>query len=144
MSAPTPAAGPVGLGIDYDGRRFRPVGHGAPDGTVPDATVPDATGPDGDRPGGTVATYRQRDDLLWAEFEGGSTRRGALCGVRQNDGRLEFTYSMVLDTGDVISGRCVSVPEILADGRIRLHETWERFAPHAARGTSQIEEVEPD
>lgn len=108
--------------IDYDGRRFRPVT---------------------DQPSedGTVAVYRQSGDLLWAEFSGGHTRRGSLCGLCAEDGTLEFAYTMVRTTGEVISGRCVSTPEILADGRIRLHEQWERFGPHAATGVSQIEEV---
>jgi hypothetical protein len=108
------------MGIDYDGRRFRAVGHGAE---------------------AAVATYRQRDDLLWADFAGGAVRRGALSGRCAADGTLEFAYSMVLDTGEVIAGRCVSTPERLDDGRLRLHERWERYGPHAAAGTSQIEEV---
>jgi hypothetical protein len=33
------------------------------------------------------------------------------------------------------------VPEVLPDGRIRLHETWERFGADAATGTSCIEEI---
>lgn len=106
--------------IDYDGRRFRPVGHG------PDAPT---------------ATYRQSGDLLWAEFSGGHARRGSLTGLCAPDGSLRFAYTMVLDGGEVISGQCVSTPELLDDGRILLHEKWERFGDHAAAGTSQIEEV---
>jgi hypothetical protein len=109
-------------GINYDGRRFRPVGHGA------------------DAP---VATYRQRDDLLWADFSGGNARRGSLTGVCTPDGRLRFAYTMVLDGGEIISGYCESTPEVLADGRIRLHETWQRYGANATSGTSQIEEVPP-
>jgi hypothetical protein len=50
---------------------------------------------------------------------------------------------MVLDTNEVISGRCRSVPHILDDGRVRLHETWERYGPHAATGESLLEEIAP-
>jgi hypothetical protein len=35
----------------------------------------------------------------------------------------------------------VNTPEVLADGRIRLHERWERYGAHADSGISYIEEV---
>jgi hypothetical protein len=40
----------------------------------------------------------------------------------------------------VIAGRLRSVPTVLEDGRIRLHEHWERFGAEAATGVSVIEE----
>ncbi|MGF1425975.1 hypothetical protein [Kitasatospora sp. LaBMicrA B282] len=107
--------------IDYHGRRFR------------SAEIP---------PGqGAEAVYRQQGDLLWAEFSGGEIRHGSLSGLCGPDGVLEFGYTMVRTDGAVISGRSVSRPELLADGRIRLHERWERYGAHAERGTSALEEV---
>jgi hypothetical protein len=108
--------------INYDGRRFRAVG----------------PGPEVDAP---IAHYRQSGDLLWAHFRGGSARRGSLTGLCRPDGSLEFAYTMVTADGSVVAGRCESTPEVLADGRIRLHERWERYGPHAATGTSRLEEV---
>jgi hypothetical protein len=116
-------SGEIPLSVDYEGRRFRAVGHG---------------------PEATVATYHQDGDLLWADFAGGSARRGAVCGRVAPDGTVDFAYTMVLATGEIIAGRCHSTPERLADGRIRLHEEWERFAPHASTGTSEIEELPSD
>jgi len=106
--------------IDYDGRRFRAAGHGeqAP-----------------------VATYRQRGDLVWADFGGGAVRRGSLTGLCARDDSIEFTYTMVLTDGEVLAGRCRSTPEVLPDGRVRLHEQWERYGRHAATGTSELEEI---
>jgi hypothetical protein len=106
--------------INYDGRRFRARGKG------PDAAV---------------TTYRQDGDLLWAELSGSGVRRGALTGRCADDGSLEFAYTMVLDDGRVVSGRCLSTPELLDDGRVVLHETWERFAPHGSAGVAELEEV---
>jgi hypothetical protein len=108
--------------INYDGKRFR--------GTAP--------GPDGDAP---VASYHQNGDLVWAEFSGHDLRRGSLVGTCAADGTLEIAYCMVLVGGEVISGRSVSTPGRLADGRIRLHEQWERYGPHRASGVSYIEEL---
>jgi hypothetical protein len=108
--------------MNYDNRRFRPVGGRAGEEA-------------------RVAVYHQQGDLLWGEFTGGHARRGVLTGTAASDGRLEFGYCMVLDTGEVITGHCRSTPEILADGRIRLHEQWERFGAQASIGTSFIEEI---
>jgi hypothetical protein len=108
--------------INYDGRRFGKVtadpGHEVP-----------------------VALYRQENDLVWADFTGGEVRRGALAGTCAQDGTIDFAYSMVLTDGAVISGRCVSTPEFLPDGRIQLNERWERYGKHAEQGTSSIVEV---
>ena len=108
--------------INYDGRRFRAV-H--------------------DDPGreASSAVYRQQGDLLWAEFAGGEVRRGSLTGTCAEDGTITFGYTMVLAGGAIITGRSVNTPEVLADGRIRLHERWERFGAHAEVGTSTLLEV---
>jgi hypothetical protein len=50
---------------------------------------------------------------------------------------------MVRADGQVVIGRCRSVPTTLPDGRIRLHERWERYGAHAASGVSYLEEC-PD
>jgi hypothetical protein len=110
--------------IDYDGRRFRPVGGDPGEET-------------------RVARYHQVGDLLWGDFAGGRARRGVLTGTCAPDGTLDFAYCMVLDDGEVISGRCRSTPTVMADDRIRLHEVWERYGPHAARGESALEEIPP-
>ena len=110
--------------INYDGRRFHPADSPA----------------ESDR----VAVYRQDGDLLWGEFTGGHARRGTLAGTCGPDGRLEFAYCMVLDSGDVICGRCTSMPSFLDDGRIQLDEVWERYGEHASVGTSRLQEIAGD
>ena len=106
--------------INYDGRRFRPAEDGACD---------------------RVAVYRQDGDLLWGEFHGGKARHGSLAGTCAPDGRLHFAYCMVLETGDVISGHCTSIPRILDDGRIQLDEVWRRYGDHESVGVSRLYEI---
>ncbi len=108
--------------LSYHGRRFRPVADGTGEHT-------------------RVAHYFQDGDLLWGEFTGGHARRGTLAGRCGPDGSLDFAYCMVLDDGRIISGQCRSTPEILPDGRILLHEVWQRFGAHADSGVSRIEEI---
>ncbi|HEY0499428.1 MAG TPA: hypothetical protein VGD48_27025 [Kutzneria sp.] len=105
--------------IDYDGRRFRKEGVG-------------------DAP---VAVYRQRGDVVWTEVCGGPVLRCSVTGLRDSSDTLHMGYTIVLDSGDVICGHTVNTPEVAEDGRIRLCERWERYGPHAATGTSYLEEV---
>jgi hypothetical protein len=107
--------------ISYEGRRFRTAG------ALPGESA--------------EAVYHQDGDLVWAEIKGGDVRHGSLAGRCDAGGRVEFAYIMVRDNGDLVVGRCVSLPEVLADGRIRLNETWERFLPQAAQGESVLDEV---
>lgn len=114
--------------INYDGRTFR--------SSAPETAGPDALGP--------IGHYHQDGDLIWAEFAGGKVVRGSLVGTCGPDGRIDVVYCQVLSGGQVVSGRCVSTPELLADGRIRLREDWQRYGAAAATGVSYIEEVRPD
>jgi hypothetical protein len=108
--------------IDYNGRTFRNT-EAAPDGSAP------------------VATYHQDGDLVWAEAAGGEVRKCALAGTCDADGVITMGYTLVLNSGEIAVGRCVSTPRRLDDGRILLHEEWERYLPNPAKGTSAIEEL---
>lgn len=106
--------------INYDGRRFRPAEAGAASRT---------------------AIYRQAGPVVWGEFTGGGVQRGSLAGTAAEDGQLDFAYCMVTDSGEVISGRCHSSPELRPDGGIDLREDWERYGPNASRGISRLSEI---
>lgn len=108
--------------VRYDGLLFRPVGETNP----------------------PLARYHQAGDLVWAEFGGGRVRRGSLVGTCDADGVLRFTYCMVLLGGEIVSGRSISTPALLDDGRIRLTEQWERYGPLAGTGVSQLEQIQDD
>ncbi|WP_211280270.1 hypothetical protein, partial [Streptomyces lushanensis] len=72
---------------------------------------------------------------------GGRARRGTLIGLCAPDGTLDFAYSMVLDDGDIVCGRCHSSPEVREDGGVDLREEWERYGSHAAVGVSYLKEI---
>lgn len=110
--------------INYDGRMFR-------------SAATETAGADG---AGPVGHYHQDGDVVWAEFAGGKVVRGSLVGHCDPDGTLTLAYSQLLATGEVIAGRCTSVPDVLADGRVRLSEHWQRFGPGGGTGVSVIEE----
>lgn len=113
--------------IDYDGRSFRSSAAETADG--------DGRGP--------IGHYRQRGDLVWAQFSGGAVVHGSLAGTCADDGTLTLAYCQVLADGEVVAGRCTTTPVVLPDGRLRLREQWQRFGAAAATGISYIEELPP-
>lgn len=90
---------------------------------------------------GTVFTYHEDGDLIWAEYSGGSIRRGYLVGLRTGD-ELDFRYVQVNDEGRSSSGHCRSTIVVLPDGRLRMDERW-RWESRPGSGVSVVEEL-PD
>lgn len=90
----------------------------------------------------TVFHYRQQDDVVWATYQGGAIRFGTLVAVADGQGRLEMRYQHVNARGELMTGECQSVPEVLADGRLRLHERWRWTSGDRSAGESVIEEID--
>ncbi|MCW2132431.1 hypothetical protein [Arthrobacter sp. VKM Ac-2550] len=83
--------------------------------------------------------YRQDGRMIWAEYSGGAVVRGYLVGTRDGD-RLDFRYSHLNINLQTANGVCASKLEVLDDGHIRLHETWQ-WESRPERGTSVVEEI---
>jgi len=96
----------------------------------------------GDVGSGTTFRYHQRGDIVWATYEGGAVALGTLIARVQRDGSLEMRYQHVTADGAIKTGKCLSRPEILVDGRIRLHEQWQWTEGGTEAGESVIEEVD--
>lgn len=95
----------------------------------------------GEVTGDTVFHYRQDGDVVWATYEGGAIRKGTLVAVVAADGALDMRYAHVNAKGELMTGVCRSTPELLADGRLRLHEAWQWTSGDRSAGTSIVEQV---
>jgi len=91
----------------------------------------------------TVFHYRQVGGSIWATYKGGQIELGTLVAQVQPDGSLELRYSHINSQGELMTGKCKSNPEILPDGRIRLHENWEWTSGDFSKGHSVVEEFIP-
>ena len=89
----------------------------------------------------TIFRYHQQDQIVWADYSGGKIIRGQMIGVVFPDERLEFRYQHVNETGELMTGICVSTPERLTDGRIQLHEEWQWTCHDFSTGKSIVEEI---
>jgi len=110
--------------IHYDNKVFRPV----------------ALSGNGEVSGETLFRYRQQEDIVTAEYSGGHIRYGHLVGLVRADGSIDMRYHQVNLEGALMTGICISVPELLPDGRLRLHETWEWTSGDRSKGHSMLEE----
>lgn len=113
------------MSLDLDGKRFRAVSNSS----------------EGDVDSETVFEYHQDGRVVWATYAGGGVRFGTLIATVLDDGRLDMRYQQVAADGAIKSGRCLSAPEALPDGRVRLHEAWEWTEGGAGSGTSVVEEI---
>ncbi len=111
--------------FNYEGRVFRSV----------------SNSPNGEVSGDTRFHYHQQNEIVWATYGGGSVVFGTLIAKVNSDGALEMRYQHVTSNGEFMTGECRSVPEILPDGRYRLHESWHWTCGDHSEGVSVIEEL---
>ena len=111
--------------IDYNDRFFRPV----------------ENTDNGETSAETLFHYKQSGNILTSEYRGGRIVLGHLIGLVDEQGHIRMHYHQVNDQGEIMTGICHSTPEILADGRIRLHEAWAWTSGDRSEGRSVLEEV---
>ena len=121
----TEPEGRGGASVDYDGRRFRPV----------ETSETGEVGP------GTEFSYRQEGDVVGATYEGGDVRSGVLIATADGEGNLDARYAHVNAEGGLMTGECRTTPEVLPDGRLRLHEEWRWTSGDGSSGRSVVEEI---
>ncbi|XXM73086.1 n-acetylglutamate synthase [Lysinibacillus sphaericus] len=112
--------------IQYDGRTFVSVENTS----------------NGEVSGQTIFSYRQEGNILTADYSGGEIVKGSLIGLVKANGCLTFRYNHVNIHNEIRGGQCESTPELLSDGRIRLHEVWKWQDGDQSEGESVVEEVE--
>ncbi len=89
----------------------------------------------------TMFYYSQKDNIVEAKYHGGSVVQGSLIAIVDQHGQLDMRYHHVNINGEIMTGKCYSTPELMSEGRIRLHEKWEWTSGDFSKGESVIEEV---
>jgi len=88
-----------------------------------------------------VFRYRQDGSVVWADYSGGEILRGQLIAICDDEGRLDMRYQHINARGELMTGVCKSMPEVLPDGRVKLHEEWRWTSGDMSAGESVVEEV---
>ncbi|MDP5140659.1 MAG: n-acetylglutamate synthase [Spirosomaceae bacterium] len=111
--------------INYHNRRFRPVQNAE----------------NGEASTETEFHYLQKDNVITRTYNGGDIVSGNLIALVSEDGALNMRYQQVNKQGELMTGICQSTPEILPNGKIRLHEKWQWTSGDKSSGESVVEEV---
>lgn len=111
--------------MNYNNKSFRPV----------------STTENGETSNETVFKYIQTEDVLTSEYSGGRIKKGHLIGIVDKAGCIRMSYHQVNTDGKIMTGICKSTPEILENGKIRLHEDWKWTSGDFSEGKSIIEEI---
>jgi hypothetical protein len=86
--------------------------------------------------------YHEEDGAIWAWYEGDGVFLGSLAARRSPAGGLRMAYQHLNVADEIRAGQCLSYPEFLPDGRLRMHEFWRWTSGDRSTGVSQIEECE--
>ena len=111
--------------MNYNDKKFRPISNTE----------------NGETSNETLFHYKQVGNMLTSEYSGGKIKFGHLIGLVDKSGTINMRYHQVNDKDELMTGMCISKPEILENGKIRLHETWEWTSGDKSKGTSIIEEL---
>lgn len=90
----------------------------------------------------TLFHYHQDDNIISADYSGGTIVTGHLLGKMSEDGTLEFTYHHINFEGSLMLGKCTSIPTLLPDGRLKYSEKWQWLSGDKSVGKSQIIEID--
>ncbi|GAA0879657.1 hypothetical protein GCM10009119_26260 [Algoriphagus jejuensis] len=111
--------------INYHDKTFRPVSNSE----------------NGETSAETLFHYQQHGDILVCNYSGGKILQGHLIGLVDKNGQIDMRYHQINTNNELMTGICRSVPEVLPNGKIRLHETWQWTSGDLSVGSSVLEEV---
>ena len=89
----------------------------------------------------TIFEYAQTDRIVTAVYKGGSIIKGSLIALVNEDGKLDMRYQHVNTQQQLMTGTCISTPELLPNGKLRLYEQWQWTCGDMSKGQSVIEEI---
>tara|TARA_B100000809_G_scaffold266760_2_gene331296 strand:+ start:31117 stop:31452 length:336 start_codon:yes stop_codon:yes gene_type:complete len=88
-----------------------------------------------------IFTYKQNNSVITCSYKDTSIVKGHLIGLVDEHGIIHISYHQVNNKNKIMTGTCISTPEILENGKIRLHEKWQWTSGDFSEGTSIIEEI---
>lgn len=89
----------------------------------------------------TIFNYYQNNHIITATYKGGNIILGHLIGLVDENGNIDMRYHQVNIEGELMTGVCKSRPEMMSNGKLRLHEEWQWTSGDLSKGQSIIEEL---
>jgi hypothetical protein len=111
--------------MNYHNRKFRPV----------------SSSNNSETDSSTLFHYQQIGNIVTAQYSSQTVAFGHLIGLVNEKGIIDMRYHQVNTGGELMTGTCISTPELLPNGKIRLHEKWLWTSGDRSAGESVLEEV---
>jgi hypothetical protein len=111
--------------MDYNNKKFRVIKNAQ----------------NGDTSSETIFEYIQTGNVLQSTYSGGRILMGHLIGIVDKQGHINMRYHHINSEGELMTGVCFSKPEVLPDGKLRLHEKWRWTSGDCSEGESILEEI---
>lgn len=111
--------------LNYHNRKFRPISNSENGEVSHEMTF----------------HYKQDRNILSCTYTGENILHGHLIGLVDRAGEIRMSYHQINRTGELLTGICLSKPERLANGKIRLHESWQWTSGDRSKGNSILEEI---
>ncbi|UII33458.1 n-acetylglutamate synthase [Fulvivirga ulvae] len=111
--------------IDYNDRKFKPV----------------INSENGEVDSEMIFHYRQTGNIVTCRYSGSNITEGHLIALVDEQGVLNMRYHQINNKGEIMTGTCKSTPEVMHNGKIRLHENWQWTSGDMSKGLSLLEEL---
>ncbi len=111
--------------MNYNNKKFRPVSNTE----------------NGEITKKTIFLYKQEGNILTSSYQGEKIIKGHLIGLVDKNGNIDMRYHQINEKGKLMTGTCNSRPEIMENGKIRLHEKWQWTTTDNSKGSSILEEI---
>lgn len=89
----------------------------------------------------TVFEYKQQDNLVTADYYGGTIKYGKIIGDLKDD-ELNMLYQCLTADNQLKAGKALAKISLTATGRIKLSLNWEWLTNGNEKGTSEYIEIE--
>jgi hypothetical protein len=89
----------------------------------------------------TIFHYHQNENIVWADYSGGSVVKEHLIANVIQNGKLDMRYHHINTDGKIMLGKCLSTPSITKDGLLKFNEEWQWLSEDKSSGHSEIIEV---
>lgn len=86
--------------------------------------------------------YRQKDNIVWATYRGGSVKFGTLSGKMVSNRSLVFNYQHENNDGELMTGHCQTEIRLNENGIFLLHEQWQWTCRDHSKGSSVLIEAQ--
>jgi hypothetical protein len=96
----------------------------------------------GEVDGALIFHYQQNGNVLSCTYSGAKIIQGHLLGIVADDGSINMRYHQVNIQGQLMTGTCISTPELMEDGKIKLQEDWQWTSGDLSAGNSVLIETE--